>query len=58
MTRKWTGPFVPPVDRIRDTDPGDAATARRMVRDYAARRGLARREEDDLLDTLGLLEEP
>ena len=54
----WSGPFVPPVDRIRDTDPGDADAARRMARDYAARCGLARREEDDLLDTLGLLEEP
>lgn len=58
MTRKWTGPFVPPVDRIRDTDPGDADTARRMARDYATRHGLTRREEDDLLDTLGLLEAP
>ena len=54
----WNGPFVPPVDLIRDTDPGDADTARRMARDYATRHGLARREEDDLLDTLGLLEEP
>ena len=54
----WNGPFVPPVDLIRDTDPGDVDAARRMARDYAARCGLARREEDDLLDTLGLLEEP
>ena len=54
----WNGPFVPPVGLIRDTDPGDAETARRMARDYAARHGLTRSEEDDLLDTLGLLEAP